>query len=88
MINANEIPYIDFARTTLLPPDMVKHMNREVRSSLRPQRCPSPAYLFGLTRKFARTITAYFDVKLPEVNLPPVAWYVISQLGGTRAYHI
>lgn len=81
-ITTNEIPYVDFARTTLIPPEMLRHMNKGVRLSLRPQRSPSPSTLFSIVREFARTITIYFDVKLPEVNYPPVAWHVISQLGG------
>jgi hypothetical protein len=82
LINSLQIPYVDFARTTLLPQDMVRHMNRAVRASLQPQRSPSPAWLFELTREFAKTLQVYFGVRIPEVNLPPVAWHVISELGG------
>lgn len=82
LVNTLQIPYVDFAHTTLLPAEMVRHMNRDVRLSLRPQRCPSPAWLFDLTRLFARTLQVYFGVRLPEVNLPPVAWHVVSELGG------
>ncbi|BEI83928.1 hypothetical protein CcaverHIS002_0405320 [Cutaneotrichosporon cavernicola] len=82
-----QIPYIDFANTTLIPADMVRHMNHAARISLRPQRPPSVAFLFKLTREFARILRAYFGVPMPEVNLPPVAWYVVSQLGGdVRTY--
>ncbi|BEI91709.1 uncharacterized protein CcaverHIS019_0405290 [Cutaneotrichosporon cavernicola] len=69
-----QIPYIDFANTTLIPADMVRHMNHAARISLRPQRPPSVAFLFKLTREFARILRAYFGVPMPEVNLPPVAW--------------
>ncbi|GMK59368.1 hypothetical protein CspeluHIS016_0703830 [Cutaneotrichosporon spelunceum] len=82
-----QIPYIDFANTTLVPADMVRYMNRAVRISLRPQRPPSVTYVFDLTSQFARILHAYFRVPMPEVNLPPVAWYVVSQLGGNaRTY--
>ncbi|KLT38666.1 hypothetical protein CC85DRAFT_331401 [Cutaneotrichosporon oleaginosum] len=87
LVNTAQIPYIDFARTTLLPPPMVRHMNRGVRRSLRPQRAPAAMHLWENTHVFARVLHVYFAVPLPEANIPPVAWFVVSQLGGTaRTY--
>ena len=37
LVNDNKIPFIDFGHTTLLPPEMAKHINRDVMMAL----CPS-----------------------------------------------
>lgn len=85
LVNTNQIPYIDFSQTTLVPAEMAKRMNRAVNSSLRPQRSPVPEYLFESTRRFGRFLTTFGQV-IPEINLPPVAWHVVSQLGGNGGF--
>lgn len=87
-MNTNRIPYIDFAKSTLISPEMAKHMNHDVQISLRPTRSPSPLYLFKRTRKFARILTRTYGLSFPEINVQPVAWKVISQLGGTGEFII
>jgi hypothetical protein len=37
MINDNKLPYLDFARTTFIPPEMFNRMNRDVRLALTPR---------------------------------------------------
>ena len=47
------------------------------------QRCPTPLFLHSQCQKLARALTSRFSLNLPEINLPPLAWRVISTLGGT-----
>lgn len=98
MINDNILPYLDFARTTFIPPEMFNRMNRDVRLALTPrvrgcpsrsttadkQKSPAPLYLFEETRSFARMLNRYFGLTFPEINIPPISWRIISSLGGTR----
>lgn len=81
-INHNRIPFIEFFKSTLLPAEMKKHMNRSVRISLMPGRAPKPMYLWNNTRRFAQIVYRRFHVDIPEINVPPVMWYVVSRLGG------
>jgi hypothetical protein len=62
---------------------MAKHMNLDVMTSLRPQRSPSPAQLYRATLRFARILTKWYGQVVPEINVQPLAWHVVSQLGGT-----
>ena len=41
LINDNQIPYIDFGHTTVVPAEMAKHMNRDVMLAL----CPAVGLL-------------------------------------------
>jgi hypothetical protein len=84
IVDENQIPYLDFAHTTLLPEDMIKHMNRDVISALSPRNAPRPMYLFDQCREFARTLSRHFGIAVPDVNAPPVLWRTISALGGSR----
>lgn len=98
MINDNILPYLDFARTTFIPPEMFDRMNRDVRLALTPrvrscpsssttadeQKSPAPLYLFEETRSFARMLNRHFGLTFPEINIPPISWRIISSLGGTR----
>lgn len=36
LVNRNEIPFIDYGRTTLMPEEMRKHLNRDVTLALCP----------------------------------------------------
>lgn len=69
-----------------MPFEMAKHMNRDVQLSLRPQRSPSPAYLHRQTLKFARILTRWYGQTIPEINVQPLAWHVVSQLGGSGGF--
>jgi hypothetical protein len=97
MINDNRLPYLDFARTTFIPPEMFNRMNRDVRLALTPrvrswrglliadgQKSPAPLYLFEESRNFARMLNRHFGLTFPEINTPPISWRIISSLGGTR----
>ncbi|WOO82107.1 uncharacterized protein LOC62_04G005609 [Vanrija pseudolonga] len=83
LINLNRIPYIDFGKSTLLPEEMRMRMNHDVRVSLRPPRSPTPIAMFEFSRKFASILVQRFGLAIPEINVPPVAWEVLSALGGT-----
>lgn len=65
---------------------MFKHMNHDVQLSLRPQRCPPPMRLYRRTLKFARILTRWYGQIIPEINVQPLAWHVVSQLGGSGMY--
>jgi RNA polymerase I-specific transcription initiation factor RRN7 len=98
MINDNILPYLDFARTTFIPPEMFNRMNRDVRLALTPrvrsyllqsiiankQKSPAPLYLFEESRNFARMLNRHFGLTFPEINTPPISWRIISSLGGIR----
>ena len=98
MVNDNILPYLDFGRTTCIPPEMFNRMNRDVRLALTPrvrscpfsqipadkQKSPAPMYLFEETRSFARILNRHFGLTFPEINIPPISWRIISSLGGTR----
>jgi hypothetical protein len=100
MINDNILPYLDFARTTFIPPEMFNRMNRDVRLALTPrvriyllwsivandQKSPAPLYLFEESRAFARMLNRHFGLTFPEINTPPISWRIISSLGGTRRF--
>lgn len=83
LINLNRIPYIDFGKSTLLPKEMLIRMNHDVRVSLRPPRSPTPKAMFESSRTFASILVQRFGLTIPEINVPPVAWEVLSALGGT-----
>ncbi|KAL1412621.1 hypothetical protein Q8F55_000368 [Vanrija albida] len=83
LINLNQIPYVDFGKSTLVPKEMLIRMNHDVRVSLRPPRSPTPTAMFELSRKFASVLVQRFGQVIPEINVPPVAWEVLSALGGT-----
>ncbi|TXT13025.1 hypothetical protein VHUM_01426 [Vanrija humicola] len=83
LINLNRIPYIEFGKSTLVPKEMLMRMNHDVRVSLRPPRSPTPVAMFELTRKFAGVLVQRFGLVIPEINVPPVAWEILSALGGT-----
>lgn len=53
------------------------------RSSADTQRCLSPMVLHAHCRKFARYLQLQHQISIPEINLPPVGWRVVSKLGGT-----
>jgi hypothetical protein len=97
-VNDNKLPYLDFARTTFIPPEMFNRMNRDVRLALTPrvrgyllqsaianeQKSPAPLYLSEESRNFARMLNRHFGLTFPEINIPPISWRIVSSLGGTR----
>ncbi|WVQ98863.1 hypothetical protein IAU59_005994 [Kwoniella sp. CBS 9459] len=83
LVNQNEIPYIDFGHTTYIPAGMKKRMNRDVMIALSPLRSPSPAMIHRSCRIFARILNRKHGIQVPETNVHPVAWRIISALGAT-----
>jgi len=98
VVNSVTIPYIDFGRSLHLPEEMQRKINRDTMLALSPtvsssssrhqyspndQSCPTPLYLHKQCRKFARAIQSRHSLILPEINLTPLAWRVISSLGGS-----
>ena len=51
------------------------------------QRAPRPIALHTLCHRFVRTLTRQFGLTIPEANIQPIAWRVVSQLGGTPTTH-
>lgn len=86
LINTNAIPFIDFGKTTLVPQSMREAMNVGVRVGLRPQRSPSAASLWRHSREFARILHRRFGLFIPEINVIPVVWRVVSLVGGNGTY--
>ncbi|KAK8869704.1 hypothetical protein IAR55_000272 [Kwoniella newhampshirensis] len=83
LINEVKIPYIDFAHTTYLSDEMKKHMNRDVTAALSPLRSPAPLTMHRTCKLFARALRRRYGIAVPEVNVHPIAWRVLSVLGGT-----
>ncbi|WVQ77975.1 hypothetical protein IAT38_000056 [Cryptococcus sp. DSM 104549] len=83
LVNENKIPYLDFGHTTHIPDEMRKHINREAMNALSPSRSPTPMVIHQSCKSFARTLSRRFNIDVPEINLHPVAWRIISSLGGT-----
>ncbi|RXK35145.1 hypothetical protein M231_07593 [Tremella mesenterica] len=83
LVNMNRIPYLDFGRSTLISYEMRKHINRAVMLALCPGRSPSPSTLFRRCKEFAQVLGRRFGLKLPECNISPLAWRLLSTVGGT-----
>lgn len=82
VVNHNKIPFIEFFKSTQLPAEMKKHMNRAVRLSLMPGRSPKPIYLWNNSRRFAHILHRRFKIDFPRINEYPVVWKIVSKLGG------
>ncbi|WVR05321.1 hypothetical protein IAU60_002335 [Kwoniella sp. DSM 27419] len=88
LINNSTLPYIDFANTTYLSDEMKKHMNGHVSIALSPLRSPSASTLHRACKKFARQLDMRFGIVIPEINIHPVAWRIVSALGGTPTTYV
>ncbi|WWD01218.1 hypothetical protein V866_008159 [Kwoniella sp. B9012] len=82
-INEMKIPYVDFYHTTHLSEDMRRHMNRDVMISLSPLRSPSPSLIHRSCKNLARALNKRYGVQIPEMNVHPVIWRIISNLATT-----
>ncbi|WWD16029.1 hypothetical protein CI109_100454 [Kwoniella shandongensis] len=85
VINEVKIPYIDFGHTTFLSDEMKRHMNRDVLIGISPLRSPTPSALHRSCKVFARVLYRRYGIHVPEVNVHPIAWRVVSSLATTYA---
>ncbi|WRT67298.1 uncharacterized protein IL334_004266 [Kwoniella shivajii] len=87
-INEMKIPYIDFYHTTYLSEEMKRHINRDIMISLSPLRSPSPLHIHRSCKSFSRILDKRYGIHIPEINVHPVIWRIVSSLGGTPTTYV